>query len=184
MARKHFEEYYKKIKIQYHELLSLVKEAGQLTGENAVDPQTIKNLEMVLQPVKNSYMSLAYVEYLLNLPKNKKVEERNRRQFESKLRSIDPKFLGDSTIKENEKSLSDVHEVIDKEMRWYSLTQTHYAKCFTLLDRNESDWVEDSEALDNSNEDIIESSYYNGDYRLLLSADLDKDIYTLEITEE
>lgn len=66
----------------------------------------------------------------------------------------------------------------------YSLTQTQYAKCFTLLDRNESDWVEDSEALDNSNEDIIESSYYNGDYRLLLSADLDKDIYTLEITEE
>ena len=100
MARKHFEEYYNKIKIQYHELLSLVKEAGQLTGENAVDPQTIKNLEMVLQPVKNSYMSLAYVEYLLNLPKNK-----------------NPKFLGDSTIKENEKSLSDVHEVIDKEMR-------------------------------------------------------------------
>ena len=117
MARKHFEEYYNKIKIQYHELLSLVKEAGQLTGENAVDPQTIKNLETVLQPVKNSYMSLAYVEYLLNLPKNKKVEERNRRQFESKLRSIDPKFLGDSTIKENEKSLSDVHEVIDKEMK-------------------------------------------------------------------
>lgn len=66
----------------------------------------------------------------------------------------------------------------------YFLTQTQYAKCFTLLDRNESDWVEDSEALDNSNEDIIESSYYNGDYRLLLSADLDKDIYTLEITEE
>ena len=66
----------------------------------------------------------------------------------------------------------------------YELSQTEYAKTFTLLDRNESDWNEDSESIDNSNESIIESKYYSKTGELTLFADLDKDKYTITIEDK
>lgn len=66
----------------------------------------------------------------------------------------------------------------------YSLTQKQYASAFTLLDRNESDWNEDSEELDNTDEDKIYSSYYSTTGELELVADLDKDEYTITIKDK
>ena len=66
----------------------------------------------------------------------------------------------------------------------YELTQKEYASIFTLLDRNESDWLEDSEEIDNSNEDEMESYFYNkDDSRIVLKADLEKDTYTITFEE-
>ena len=90
MARKDFELYYDKIRRQYFQLLESLKEADRLTNEKIVDPQVLDNLTAIMQPVKNSYMSLAYVEYLLNLPKNKKVQKRNERQFKAILDKLIP----------------------------------------------------------------------------------------------
>ena len=67
----------------------------------------------------------------------------------------------------------------------YDLTQKQYAAVFTLLDKNESDWVEDSEDIDNSNEDMIESNYHNNDGgSITLIADLEKDKYKITIKDE
>lgn len=66
----------------------------------------------------------------------------------------------------------------------YSLNQKEYAKVFTLLDKNESDWNEDSEELDNSDEDKIYSNYYSKTGELKLEADLDKDQYKITITDK
>ena len=89
MARRDFEEYYDKIKRQYFQLIETLKEADRLVTEKMADPQVLENLTTILQPVKNSYMSLAYVEYLLNLPKDKKIKKRNEKQFEKLLSRID-----------------------------------------------------------------------------------------------
>ena len=67
----------------------------------------------------------------------------------------------------------------------YDLSQKEYAAIFTLLDRNESDWVEDSEEIDNSNEDEMESHYYNKeDDAIILKANLEKDTYTITFKED
>lgn len=66
----------------------------------------------------------------------------------------------------------------------YSLNQNMYAKVFTLLDRNESDWNEDSEELDNSNEDELCSTYFSKTGELKLEADLEKDQYKITITDK
>ena len=117
MARKHFEEYYGKIKKQYFQLLETLKEADELVTKNMADPQVLENLTTVLQPVKNSYLSLAYVEYLLNLPKNKNVQKRNERQFKAMLSKIDPSKTAEGVMASNEKVISEVHKVIDEELR-------------------------------------------------------------------
>ena len=70
----------------------------------------------------------------------------------------------------------------------YDIDQKLYAKIFTLLDKNESDWVEDSSQVDNSDEDSLKSEYYlkKGDEdigKIELVADLEKDKYSITIEE-
>lgn len=117
MARKHFEEYYGKIKSQYSSLLEKLKEADELASKNLVDPQVIDNLESIMQPVKNSYMTLAYIEYLLNLPKDKKVQRRNERQFKAALQKIDKSKLQSSVIKSNKDTLNKIDSIIEEELK-------------------------------------------------------------------
>lgn len=117
MARKDFEQYYNKIRNQYFQLVDALEEAGKLTAQNLVDPQVLDNLTVTMQPIKNSYMSLAYVEYLLNLPKNKKVQKRNEKQFKSLLEKIDSTKHQEFVIKNNEQTISNIHDIIDKEIK-------------------------------------------------------------------
>ena len=117
MARKHFEEYYGKIKNQYFQLVDTLEEAGKLVAENMADPQVIENLNNIILPVKNSYMSLAYVEYLLNLPKDKKVKQRNERQFQTLLNRIDKSKQGEAILLENKNTIKELNSVIDEELR-------------------------------------------------------------------
>lgn len=66
----------------------------------------------------------------------------------------------------------------------FNLTQNQYASVFTLLDRNESDWNEDSEDLDNSDDSKMYSTYYSNSGELELFADLDKDEYKITIRDK
>ena len=117
MARKHFEEYYSKIKNQYFDLLNTLKEADDLVNKNMADPQVLENLTAILQPVKNSYLSLAYIEYLLNLPKNKVIQKRNERQFKTLLSRLDQSNVGSSVIAQNNNAIEEVSRLIDEELR-------------------------------------------------------------------
>lgn len=117
MARKDFELYYSNIKKQYFELLDLMKVAGEEAAKNLVDPDVLDNLKKVIQPVRNSYMSLAYVEYLLNLPKDKKVQKRNDRQFQAQLEKVLKEKQGKSVIAKNGEILDEVKTIIEEDIK-------------------------------------------------------------------
>lgn len=116
MARKDFEEYYSKIKEQYFRMVNMLGEVDKSSGEKLVDPQTVQNLQIILEPVKNSYLSLAYVEYLLNLPKNKKVRVRNKRQFDSLLSKIDKSSTSQEVLKSNDSLINEASKLIEEEI--------------------------------------------------------------------
>ena len=79
-------------------------------------------------------------------------------------------------------SQSPIEETDTKSV--YELDQKQYAKIFTLLDRNESDWNEDSEGIDNSDDSKMISNYYSKTGTLVLDADLDEDVYTITIEDK
>ena len=117
MAREDFELYYSNIKKQYFELLDLMEVAGEEAAKNLVDPDVLNNLKTVILPVKNSYMSLAYVEYLLNLPKNKKIKKRNDRQFQAQLEKILKEKQSKSVIEKNDGILDEVKKIIEEDIK-------------------------------------------------------------------
>lgn len=116
MARKDFEEYYSKIKEQYFRMVNMLGEVDKSSGEKLIDPQTVQNLQIILEPVKNSYLSLAYIEYLLNLPKNKKVRVRNKRQFDSLLSKIDKSSTSQEVLKSNDLLINEASKLIEEEI--------------------------------------------------------------------
>lgn len=107
MARKDFEEYYGKIKDQYFRTIHMLEELGEEAGEKPLDPQVLENLQKILEPVKNSYLQLAYIEYLLNLPKDKTVRVRNSQQFEAQLNKIDNKVKPEVVLSKNESLITE-----------------------------------------------------------------------------
>ena len=116
MARKDFEEYYDQIKKQYFGIIHMMEEVGAESGEKMIDPQVIENLQNILAPVKNSYLSLAYVEYLLNLPKDKKIRIRNKKQFEVELSKVDKNYIADAVLAKNKSAIDSAKKVIDEEI--------------------------------------------------------------------
>ena len=94
-----------------------MKVAGEEAAKNLVDPDVLDNLKKVIQPVRNSYMSLAYVEYLLNLPKDKKVQKRNDRQFQAQLEKVLKEKQGKSVIAKNGEILDEVKTIIEEDIK-------------------------------------------------------------------
>lgn len=115
MARKDFEEYYLKIKEQYFSTVNMLSKLGEEAGEKPIDPQIISNLEMVLAPVKNSYLQLAYIEYLLNLPKDKKIKARNKQQFEAQFSKLSEVAKPETILNNNLEAISRANDVIKEE---------------------------------------------------------------------
>lgn len=116
MARKDFEEYYNQIKRQYFKIVNMMEEVGEVSGDKMVDPQVIENLQNILTPVKNSYLGLAYVEYLLNLPKDKKTRVRNKKQFEVELSKVDKNYRAEATLAKNNLAIDDAKKLVDEEL--------------------------------------------------------------------
>ena len=48
---------------------------------------------------------------------NKKVQKRNERQFKAILDKIDPSKKQDNVLKDNQKTMTEVNKLIDKELR-------------------------------------------------------------------
>ena len=94
-----------------------MKVAGEEAAKNLVDPDVLDNLKKVIQPVRSSYMSLAYVEYLLNLPKDKKVQKRNDRQFQAQLEKVLKEKQGKSVIAKNGEILDEVKTIIEEDIK-------------------------------------------------------------------
>ena len=117
MAKKDFDEYYAKITSQYLKLLEALKEADELASKNAIDPVVIDNLTATIGPVKDSYMFVSYVKFLLDLPKDKNTKKRNFKQFKQELEKVDESKRGKEIIKKNDITIYKVKSFIDEELR-------------------------------------------------------------------
>ena len=71
MSRKHFEEYYNELYSNYDEMIKLLKELENECINNMVAPETIENYKKTLEPIKNAFLNVQYIKYLLDKPNKK-----------------------------------------------------------------------------------------------------------------
>lgn len=102
MAVKHIKEYYEQVCDQYVQMNEELRDFQKEIENGLVEPERIENLKSLIEPLKNNYMTLSWIMYLLNLPQRKgkeKAYERRNRKF---IESLDKNFNKSSIIKQNE----------------------------------------------------------------------------------
>ena len=79
MSIKHFNEYYNDLYKTYAEMVKGLEELQNTCNAQMVTPEMIDNYKKTLQPIKDSFLTLQYVKYLLNKPNKKSKQERYER---------------------------------------------------------------------------------------------------------
>lgn len=80
MSKRDFNAYYESVEKQYKEMMSTLEEVSQLANERMLPPETLDNVKKMVEPIKQNYMTLSYVMFLLNTPTKKDKKEKYKRQ--------------------------------------------------------------------------------------------------------
>ena len=107
LAIRDVREYYDQVCEQYvqmqHELADFQKEVE----EGIVEPERLDTIKQVIEPIKNNYMTLSWIMYLLNKPQRKSKDKAYRRQTKKLTSTLDKSFNKSAILRKNE-------EVLDK----------------------------------------------------------------------
>lgn len=87
MSRKDFDDYFAKVSHQYLELREALKEISEEVDKKLVEPERLEQLKATLQPVVNSYNTLNYIRYLLDMPNRKSKKEKYNKQCKKIIQS-------------------------------------------------------------------------------------------------
>ena len=72
MSVKHVKAYYEEVCKQYHDYVEELRDSEELCNKEMVPPEQIENAKKFIEPLKDNWMKLNYIIWLLNKPNNKK----------------------------------------------------------------------------------------------------------------
>lgn len=102
MARRDFDAYYNKIASQLFELDKVFKDLSQEADAGMVEPERLEQVKKTIEPIKNSYQTLSYIKYLLDMPANRKKHNRFKGQNKKLLNASKGSQATDIINKNNE----------------------------------------------------------------------------------
>ncbi len=107
MSVKHVKDYYLKVANDYKELNSTLKMLEEMmTNDSASSAlKNIENLKQQVDALKENYLRISYIVYLLNLPNRKEKQKKYKRQEGKKIKDIPAKDTMDGVLKENKEIL-------------------------------------------------------------------------------
>ena len=89
MSKKHFDEYYLRLYSDYVEMVNLLKQLEDECVTGMVAPEKIESYRQALQPIKDSFLTMQFVKYLLDKPNKKDKIKR----YEKQTQGIDKNML-------------------------------------------------------------------------------------------
>lgn len=71
MSVKHFAEYYRELQKNYNDMVEGLHDLEIACSSGMVEPERIEQFMKTMQPIKDSFLSMQYVKYLLDKPNKK-----------------------------------------------------------------------------------------------------------------
>ena len=68
MSKKHVEEYYDQICQDYRDMIEALHDLEEEAMQGLISPQRVEETKEVIKPLKDNYMRISYIMYLLNKP--------------------------------------------------------------------------------------------------------------------
>ena len=88
MSVKHIKEYYNMMADQYLEMVDNIQEYEEYAKTHVVAPEKIEELNKMLTPLKENFLTLSYVMYLLNMPNNPRKKKTYEKLKQKELNKI------------------------------------------------------------------------------------------------
>lgn len=111
MAVKDVKEYYEQVCAQYIEMQHELADFQKEVEDGIVEPERLDTIKQVIEPIKNNYMTLSWIMFLLNKPQRKSKEKRYLGMSKKFTDSLDTKFSKDAIVNGNKEVLNRLGEV-------------------------------------------------------------------------
>lgn len=115
MSKRHFEEYLNNVYNSYLQLEKVYNAYLEECQKDMVEPERLQSLEEMIKPVKDSYNTLRYIKYLLDMPNRESKGARYINQNKRLLNSIDDKYKKEAVLRANEETINKATAEISKE---------------------------------------------------------------------
>lgn len=114
MSVKHVKNYYDTVVQDYMEMREVLKEMEHMMSENSATEasQNIDAIKANVEKLKENYMRISYIIYLLNMPNKKEKKRKYIREKENELNKIPKEHTLDAVIQEDKESLENVKEFL------------------------------------------------------------------------
>lgn len=109
MSKKHVDEYFNVIANQYHEMLESLKEIEEECNKGLMDPDRLEQIKTMITPLKENYMRISYIMFLLNQPNREKKVKKYQEQNKKLLNNIPKKDRLEGIQEENKKTIENIH---------------------------------------------------------------------------
>jgi molecular chaperone GrpE (heat shock protein) len=111
MAVRHIKEYYEQVCEQYVQMNEELRDFQKEVENGLVEPERIENLKKMIEPLKNNYMTLSWIMYLLNQPNRDSKERAYQKRNKKFIESLDKNFDKESIMKQNDEVIKSIGEV-------------------------------------------------------------------------
>lgn len=108
MSKKHVDEYFKQVSDNYVEMIDTLKEIEDAAQTGLVSPDKLENVKQQVEGIKNNYMRISYIMFLLNQPNREKKVSKYRSQNKKKLNAIPKEHTLEGVVKENKEILNKI----------------------------------------------------------------------------
>ena len=81
MAKKDVDQYFQKMCSDYSDMIEALHDMEEEASKNLISPDRLESMKDQVNVVKNNYMRISYIMYLLNRPNRRGKTERYDKQF-------------------------------------------------------------------------------------------------------
>lgn len=112
MAVRHVKEYYDKMVDQYMEMQDNIKEIEKDLANGLVEPEFLERLQEQIKPLKDNYLTLSYIMFLLNQPNRDSKVKKYKEQNKKLLSSIPKQNTMEGKISQNDKAMENIKNIL------------------------------------------------------------------------
>jgi len=115
MSKKHFDEYFYNVCNDYAEMLNTIHDLEEECNKGLISPERLDQMKELIQPLKNNYMTLSWVRYLLNQPNRKQKKKKYEQVQLPIMNKIDPnkERTPEAIYNENKETINNLKNIFN-----------------------------------------------------------------------
>lgn len=115
MSVKHIKKYYEEVTNQYIEMAENLKEVEEFVLQNIVEPERLEQLKETIKPIKDNYLTLSYIMFLLNKPNKKGKEKAYNKRMKKELQNIPFVNTKEGKLEKARKALDSISNITKQD---------------------------------------------------------------------